>query len=299
MASKMALILLANIPISSIAATSIGGWMQRIGINTFTLLARIQTDEFYAEASLDQIKIGSHVTLHNPGIYIKLPYSSPQTLEFGIQSEMSVVIGSKTLTFSGAILFTLTDAGFKFAMRSLWDSAFGLSRLHFGRVTLEMKLSYALGAPTQLVLGGELAVGAGCYNDQQTFIGTTWCLHAQAYAGINVQKPLESFLYFKSESHWNMQTVVSALFGRQSNGPKVPDFLVKMLDIHDGLTISFSPKRQTISFKTYDEKGEVSSNNNDIAIEAGFFFQRDGHSFCCNIEYGVKSEYPEREFRGL
>lgn len=272
-ASKMGLILLANIPIATIEGTAIGGWMKRVGIKNINLLARIQTDEFYADASLDEIKIGQHITLHHPGIYFKIQYSSPQTAEFGIQSEMSIVVGAKTLTFAGAVLFTPTDAGFKFAMRNLWDSAFGLSRLHFGRITLEMKLAYSMGVPTQFVLGGELAIGAGCYDENNKFKGKTWCLHSQAYAGINVQNPRESFLYLKSESHWNMQTIVSSMFGAESSGPKVPDFLVSMLDIHDGLILSFSPKKQTIDFKTYDEKGEVASDTSGVSIEAGFYFK--------------------------
>ena len=269
--SKIGLTLLAEINVLNIKASLIGGWLDRVGVKKISLLAKIEADQFYAEASLDQIKIGVF-TFISPGLYFKLIYASPQSLELGIQSEMTLTLSSKTFTFSGALLFSTIDVGFKFKMSTLWSQAFGLARLHFGRLSLALKLAYANAIPTEIVLGGELAIGSECYDEKNQFIGNKWCLHSQAYVGVSLDS---TYLYLKSESCWNMQTIVTALFGSKTGGPKIPNFLTKSLEIHDGMVVSFyigKEKEKAITFTTYDEKGDVSSDNS-VKIPQGFTFE--------------------------
>ena len=273
---KAALILMAKVQFSQIATTTIGKLLSKCGITAFTLLARIQTDEFYAEAALDKVEFGSSVKLIRPSLYVKLAYSAPQDVEFGIQAQLQVTLDAdRKLTFDGAILFTPKDAGFRFAMREIYTKAFGLSRLHFGRLMLQMKLSYALGIPTQFAIGGEVAIGDTCYNEAQEFVGATHCLHVKAYVGVNVGGTGGNFLYVESGSRLNLKTIATALFGSKTSPVNIPNFLVRALEIHDGMIISFATKAEKFEYTVYNEKLEAGEQKK-VSVDVPQGFQFDG-----------------------
>ena len=223
------------------------------------------------------MEFGNSVKLIRPSLYVKLAYSAPQDVEFGIQAQLEVTLDvGRKLTFDGAILFTPKDAGFRFAMREIYTRAFGLNRLHFGRLMLQLKLSYAMGIPTQFAIGGEVAIGDACYDEaSHDFVGVNHCLHVKAYVGVNVGGVGGNFLYVESGSRLNLKTIATALFGSKSSPVNIPNFLVRALEIHDGMIISFATKPETFEYTVFDDKVEA-ADQKKVSVQVPQGFQFDG-----------------------
>ena len=125
---KAALILLGKVTFNKDAEAGLGSFLAKWGIGSSTLLAKIHTDEFYAEATLNEVQLSTGVTLKSPGLFVHLHYRSPQEVEFGIKAQIVVVLDSvpeKKLNFDGEIVFTPMDAGFRFAMHEIYIMPLG------------------------------------------------------------------------------------------------------------------------------------------------------------------------------
>jgi hypothetical protein len=138
-------------------------------------------------------------------------------------------------------------------------------------------LAYAGAIPTQFMVGGELAIGVECYDENKNFIGTTWCLNVKAYVGLGATEPSNNFFYVESGTRLNLQTIVTSLFGsKESAGAKVPAILIQALEIQEGMVISFlaSLTPVTLNFKVYDDNLPSEQQiPNTLTIPAGFNFK--------------------------
>ena len=250
------------------------------------LLAKIQSDEFFAEASLNFIQFSTNMKLNRAGIFIKLIYSAPEIPEFGLEGELEIKIGEQILTLSGAIIFTPLDAGFKFNMKELWTQAFGLPRLHFGKLLFDLRVNYLTGVPTQIQFGGEISVGMECYDADKSFIGKNWCLQGQGYVGLNLVIPGQNYFYLNTQSVLNVETLLRSAVGNQNSLPKFPDVITQSLEILDDMMISFSPIAQIIS-------------GTNVALKSGFFFKGSVKILYVLSDLEFELSFSPFKFRGL
>jgi 2-iminoacetate synthase ThiH len=68
--------------------------------------------------------------------------------------------------------------------------------------------------------------------------------------GVNLKGTNGNFFYVESGSRLNLKTIATALFGKKENPVDIPEFLVRALEIHDGMIISFSLTEQSFIYKT-------------------------------------------------
>ncbi|KAI9004474.1 hypothetical protein DFJ74DRAFT_416990 [Hyaloraphidium curvatum] len=74
------------------------------------------------------------------------------------------------------------------SMTGIWRSAFGWDRLSIGNIVLEVGITAALGAPSILV-GGQVAIGRGCYGPDFSFLPDAPCIGGSIYVSFDPVNP--------------------------------------------------------------------------------------------------------------
>ena len=112
-----------------------------------------------------------------------------------IEMKLHIPKRSQPLYFQGRLMILPTgDIEIRLKMRGVYEKAFGFPWLAVGNVDLGMRTKLACPGIclTQLILGGEIALGKNCYRGNHRN-----CVKARGFLSADAQNPDENWFYFK------------------------------------------------------------------------------------------------------
>ena len=173
-----------------------------------------------------------------------------------IEMKLHIAKRSQPLYFQGRLMIVSTgDVEIRLNMRGIYEKAFGFPWLAVGNIDLGIrtKLSCPATCLTQLILGGEIALGKNCYRGNQRN-----CVKARGFLSADAQNPDENWFYFKLNK-LSLRHLLVAIGMPNIPGLRILDF-AKVSNVET----SFSRKNRKLP------AGLVPRN---INIQAGFLLK--------------------------
>ena len=205
------------------------------------LFSKITLTELKTSVALKNIPFTPKLLLSNVELFFQITYSAAQNAQVGIKGTLQYTRDAgDELKFTGVIKFSAIGIDLAFIMEGIYRNAFGFSRFHFGNIALGMGISYQ-GPPTNLLLGGEVAIGKECYDVKMNFIGNDYCIKASGKVNVGIKDPLDNW-FTLSFSRLNSNSLLRAIAGEKgSDTGKISRFLSELMSV-DKLECAFAMK---------------------------------------------------------
>ena len=155
-----------------------------------------------------------------------------------IEMKLHIARRSQPLYFQGRLMILPTgDIEIRLKMRGIYEKAFGFPWLAVGNIDLGVrtKLSCPATCLTQLILGGEIALGKNCYRGNHRN-----CVKARGFLSADAQNPDENWFYFKLNK-LSLRHLLAAV-----GMPNIPDLRVLDFAQLSNVETSYSRKNHKL-----------------------------------------------------
>jgi hypothetical protein len=140
-------------------------------------------------AAVSDLQITSGLILKSVGFAASFPKLS---LQFYGSLQINVDKSSPPLLLTASIGIKGASVTLGASMTGIWRKAFGIERLSIGNIIIELGITATLGAPS-ILIGGEIAIGKGCYTPTNQFDLNSPCIGGAVYVSVNPGNPASNW----------------------------------------------------------------------------------------------------------